>query len=254
MLMEEAAVDGSMLVEVRTASTRLYWFPHLLSCFRAAEGRVRRRHGVFYAKTLIALGWTGAATLKESEIQRTLEAASEGVAGLDFYADAVTTADDFRAIYRVAERAAEAGLGITCHAGEFSPVNLKAAVAIPGLTRLGHALRAPEVPGMLDELAKRQICVEVGMTSNLVLGLIDDYKSHPIRRFVEAGVPVTLATDDPLRFGVTLLGEYEIASKLGFSVPELLKFTENGIRASFTTTEEREAMLTALRQWSADAN
>ncbi|MCA1668968.1 MAG: hypothetical protein LC793_16565 [Thermomicrobia bacterium] len=153
------------------------------------------------------------------------------------------TEADWAATYRLAERAAAAGLGITVHAGEFSTANLAAALRVPGVTRLGHAVYAARDPRLLDAIARRGITVECALTSNVMLGATASYEEHPIRQFIVHGIPVTLNTDDPVRVGTTIGREYAIAAALGFASAELVALTRNAVRASFTTAERRTALL-----------
>jgi adenosine deaminase len=240
-LMEDAASQGALLVEVRIGSG-VPDYPHFLSCFRAAESRVSKRHPGFCAEPIIA--WlTRRGPMVEREVRRTLSIAAEGVAGIDFYPD---TDPDFDTINRWAGLACDAGLPITCHAGEIGPETLEKALAIPGLKRLGHAVYAPAVPGLLEQVARRGITIEVAMTSNVVLGNVASYDKHPIRDFLQAGVPVTLASDDPIRIGTSIGSEYQHAAALGFSEEDLLGFTRHGIEASFTSPERKKMLLAAL--------
>ena len=147
--------------------------------------------------------------------------------------------------------AAGAGLGITVHAGEFSPANLAAALGVPGLSRLGHAVYAASDPRLLEQLAASGATVECSLTCNVILGAAPSYEAHPIRRFVESGIPVTLNTDLPVHACTTIGREYAIAAALGFSPAELLGFTRNAVRASFTSAERRAALLDELRGWEA---
>jgi adenosine deaminase len=122
---------------------------------------------------------------------------------------------------------------------------------LPGLTRLGHATYAAADPRLLDLLAERGITVECSLSSNIVLGAVPSYETHPIRRFLDAGIPVALGTDDPVQLCTTIGREYAIAAALGFTSRELLGLTENAIRAAFTTPERRAALLAEVRTRSA---
>ena len=149
-------------------------------------------------------------------------------------------------IYPLAEQAAEAGLGVTVHAGEFSTANIEAALGAPGITRIGHGVYAATSPELLQRLADSGVTVECCLTSNVVLGAVPSLEEHPIRKFVDAGVPVTLSSDDPMRLCTTIAGEYKQAAALGFDDSDLLSFTRNGILASFTTDERKSALLGTL--------
>ena len=241
-LMEEEAACGSLLAEVRLGGI---WVlrPHFLDCFRRAERRVRWRHALFHAEPIIA--WAlDPPDMMDTVVRYTCELAPDGIAGVDLYPE--YRRFGYAAIYRMAERAAEAGLGVTCHDGEFEPDTLGQALDIPGLTRLGHATQAYRVPGLLDELARRGIVVEVALTSNVVLGAVESFEAHPLRRFLDAGVRVTLCSDDPVTFATNIGREYALAARLGFSEEELLRMARTGIEASFTAAKNKETLLAAL--------
>ena len=145
-----------------------------------------------------------------------------------------------------AERARDAGLGITAHAGEFGTLHLAEALDVPGLTRIGHAIGAATDPRLLDRIAERGVTVECPLSSNVVIGAVESYEAHPIRRFVERGIPVTICTDDPVKAATTIGREYAIASELGFSNGELLACTQAAITASFCDDEARGRLLCVL--------
>jgi adenosine deaminase len=240
ILMEEEAADGCVLAEIRMGGG---WplFPHFLPCFRAAERRVQERHPRFHAEPIIAWGGTRDPSLIETVARYTLELAGQGIAGIDLYPEYRFWA--YERLYALAERAANAGLGVTCHEGEFGPETLWQVLDMPGLTRIGHGTQAYRVPGLLKEIARRGIVVEVALTSNVVTGAVESYEAHPLRRFLDAGVKVTLCADDPILFGTTIGREYAIARALGFSEDELRQFARNGIEASFTSRERKARLL-----------
>ena len=88
--------------------------------------------------------------------------------------------------------------------------------------------------------------------SDVVLGSVPSLKDHPIRTFVDAGIPVTLSSDDPVSLHTTIGREYEQAAALGFDVPDLLGFTRNGITSSFTSAERKTSLLSQIAR--AEAN
>ena len=98
-------------------------------------------------------------------------------------------------------------------------------------------------------LADSGATVEFCLTSNLLLGVVPSLESHPIRQFVEARIPVTLNTDDPIRMCTDLGREYEQAASLGFSVGELFEFTRQGIRASFASDQRKAVLLEAIEDF-----
>ncbi len=143
----------------------------------------------------------------------------------------------------------EAGLGCTVHAGEHAgPARIAEALALPGVRRLSHGVRAIEDPALVERLVTEQIVLEVCPTSNVVLGVYPDYASHPFRRLLEAGVSMTLASDDPPYFGASIGGEYEVArSHFGLDDAALLDVTRTALGAGFMDEGTRRILLERLR-------
>ncbi len=253
-LLEEGAADGAALVEVRFGREQAL-LPDFMRLFREAERQVRERYPRLRAEAISVLGPYAPRRDRalQHDVERRLDAclrlAEEGLAGVDFLSDPYDIEADWADIYRWAERAAGAGLGITVHAGEFSTANLAAALRVPGLKRIGHAVYAAFDPRLLDRLAASGVTVECSLSCNVVLGAVASYEEHPIRRFLEQGIPVTLNTDDPVRVCTTIGREYAIAAALGFTPAELLACTRNAVQASFTTADRRDALLAELAEW-----
>jgi adenosine deaminase len=97
------------------------------------------------------------------------------------------------------------------------------------------------------ELAARGIVLECCPTSNVVLGVFESYEAHPLNALREAGVKVTLGSDDPPYFGASVGGEYEVArERFGLDDGELRELTRTAIEAGFAEPELREALLARL--------
>jgi adenosine deaminase len=145
------------------------------------------------------------------------------------------------------EIAAAAGLGCSVHAGEWAGAeSVRGALELP-VTRISHGVRAIEDPGLVRELAQRGIVLECCPTSNVVLGVFDSYAAHPLPALREAGVPVTLGSDDPPYFGASVGGEYAVArERFGMADAELRELTRTAIEASFAEPELRAALLSGL--------
>lgn len=152
--------------------------------------------------------------------------------------------EPFVEAYRVA---AGAGLGCTVHAGEWAGADsVRGALELP-VTRIAHGVRAIEDPGLVRELARREITLEVCPTSNVVLGVFPSFEDHPFPALREAGVALTLASDDPPYFGASVAGEYAIAREhFGLDDAELLDVTRTAIEASFAEPALRDSLLTRL--------
>src|SRR3954452_13033710 len=149
--------------------------------------------------------------------------------------------------------AAEAGLGCSVHAGEWAgPDSIRAALELPGVTRLGHGVRAVEDPALVAELAERGTVLEVCPTSNVVLGVFAGYEQHPLRRLYDAGVRITLGSDDPPYFGCSIGSEYAVARRrFGFTEPELLELTRTAIEGAFAETALKNDLLRRIGAYPA---
>ena len=114
-------------------------------------------------------------------------------------------------------KAKKAGLGITIHAGEsFYPGMVKAvtnAIEVLGAQRIGHGLQIHTDPAAMEFVRKHNVPLELCPTSNWLTNAVKDVKEHPFRKLMEAGVPVTINTDDPGVFGIDLLNEYEVLAR-----------------------------------------
>ena len=248
----EAAEGGAVLVEVRFGSDQIDRRADFMSLFRRAEGLVQLDHPDLVAE---AIGYVQVGSeppereLARQHVDACVRAAGDGLAGVDFS----TTPYDrdagpavWDAIDGFAEEVTAAGLGTTSHAGEFSVGNLERAVAVPHVRRLGHAVHAPSIPGLVDRIRERGITIECCLASNLVLGAVASYEAHPIGELDRAGVLVTLNTDLPAHLCTSIEAEYAAAAALGFTVDDLRRFTGNAVAASFTSDARRAALLARL--------
>lgn len=245
-LLTDGAEDGAVLVEVRFGRPTL-GRPDFMDLFREAEGRVQQQYPSLRAEAVISGLWPPQHDPDGRLLRSCVAAARDGLAGIDLIPVPYDAEADWAPVGRWAARAADAGLGVTAHVGEFSPANVAAALRLPGLRRLGHAVYAATDAHLLDQLVQRGVTVECALTCNVVLGAVPSYEAHPIRRFVSCGIPVALATDDPVRVGTTIGREYAVAAALGFAPAELLAFTRNAIGAAFVPVDRRTKLLEELR-------
>ena len=149
---------------------------------------------------------------------------------------------DFAPAYRLAH---EHGFGCTVHAGEVrGPESVWAAIRDLPVTRIGHGVRSAEDPKLLDELARRGIVLEVCPGSNVALGLYPDRAAHPLHRLIEAGVRVTLNSDDPPFFHTTLGTEYDLA---GLDEAALRRIARTAVEASFADAATRQRLLGEMK-------
>jgi aminodeoxyfutalosine deaminase len=143
--------------------------------------------------------------------------------------------------------ARDAGLRLTVHAGEsVGPESIWGALDI-GAERLGHALTAFHDPKLMHELKERQIPLEICITSNLKTGCCLRTEEHPVRRYFDEGLVVTLNSDDPTMFGSNLEAEYHRAhDEFGFSQNCLRELAAKSIEASFLPLERKAELLHKL--------
>lgn len=251
-VLEEAAADGTVYAEVRFGADRLVALPDFMALFRQAERRVQERYPHLRAEALGHLSlWDDLERLhaEGQKLEACLRAARDGFGGVDLLVNPYDATDDpalWHVAYDWAERAAAEGLGVTVHAGEFGTASVAAALQTPGLRRVGHGTHIATEPHLLDQLVRSGATLECSLTCNVVLGSAASYEAHPIRRFVEAGVPVILNTDLPVHVCTTIGREYAVAAALGFAPVDLLGFTRNAILAAFTSADRRARLLSEI--------
>jgi adenosine deaminase len=133
------------------------------------------------------------------------------------------------------KRARAAGWRVTVHAGEIAgPHSVWQALRELGAERIGHAVHAPEDPALMDYLAEHAIGIESNLTSNVQTSTVPDYASHPLRLFLEAGIPATINSDDPGISAITLRHEYEIAAPAtGLKAAQIRLAQDNARRVAF---------------------
>ncbi len=136
--------------------------------------------------------------------------------------------------------AREAGLGLTAHAGEWGgPEGIRDVLAL-GVTRIGHGVRAVEDPALMRHLEERAITLECCPGSNIALGVYRDWQSHPVAHLLDAGIRVTLSTDDPPFFRTTLRQEYErLAETFGWHEEDFRRLNLWAIDAAFCDNDTK---------------
>jgi len=145
--------------------------------------------------------------------------------------------EPFRQLYAEARAA---GLRLTNHAGETTgPEAIREALSI-GSERIGHAVSAITDPELMEELKILGTPLELNPTSNVRTGVCGSFAEHPLRRYFDAGLLVTLNSDDPAFFGSDLESEYLLAHRQqGFDRDQLRRLASNSMRASFLPEAEK---------------
>jgi aminodeoxyfutalosine deaminase len=188
--------------------------------------------------------------VKAMDVARiTVRHRDEGVVALGMGGDELAVAaEEFRGVY---DYARSQGLHALVHAGEIGgPDEVRRAVEVLGAERIGHGIAAALDPDIMELLSERRIPLEVCPTSNLRTGALGRVSGnelaglaeHPIADLYFAGVPVTLATDDPAMFETNLTQEYEAAEMAGLEMKDLIRVNEQGFASAFLPEEERRAL------------
>ena len=148
------------------------------------------------------------------------------------------------------------GLRLVCHAGEVgSAESVREAIDILGAERIGHGIAVMNDSALAERLHARRVVLENCISSNICTGALAKQikkpsaiaAEHPLRQFVEKGVPVTLSTDDPSMFHTDLLSEYSLAASLGLDNRQLVALAEQSFLASFLHAEEKRRLLDEFR-------
>lgn len=145
----------------------------------------------------------------------------------------------------VFREARDLGLHTTAHAGEASgPESVRAAVQELRAERIGHGLAAVSDPALLELLRERGVPLEICLSSNVATGALRRVEDHPLRRLMEAGVLLTLNTDDPALFGTSLEAEIALAIRtFGLSFVEASTLLRSAIGVSFMPRSEKRVLL-----------
>lgn len=149
------------------------------------------------------------------------------------------------------DAAREAGLGLTAHAGEWrGPDGVRDTLRDLKVSRIGHGVRAIEDPTLVSELADMGTVLEVCPGSNIALQVYPNLRDHPIARLRDAGVSVTISTDDPPFFHTNMTLEYQrLAEVFDWDAPVFDALNQTALDAAFCDATTR----TKLRQTLEDA-
>lgn len=141
-------------------------------------------------------------------------------------------------------RARDAGLAVTVHAGEVEgPESVWAAIRELGATRIGHGIHSLEDPALVEYLLLHRIGLEVNITSNIQIGVVDEYPDHPAKRILDAGLLANLNTDDPAISGIDLHHEYEVAAPAAGLTPAMTRQAQaNALEMAFLPAEEKRRL------------
>jgi len=253
-MMQHLAEQGVVHAEVYISVGVIYmWRNHDPECFEPIFAGLERARERARRELGLSLYWIFDAVrhFTVPEAERVFEKAARmraefpSIIGIGLGGDERRCGSEpFRALYA---QARAAGLRLTNHAGETTgPEAICEALSI-GSERIGHALSAGDDENLLETLKARSIPLELNPTSNVRTGVCPSFAAHPLRRYFDLGLLVTLNSDDPAFFGSDLANEYLLAhTHHGFTRDELRRLAANSIRASFLPEADKSAWLSRI--------
>jgi adenosine deaminase len=155
------------------------------------------------------------------------------------------TMSDFSPAYQIA---ADAGYPCTVHAGEIcGPESVWDAINHLPISRIGHGVRCVEDEKLMSVLAERSIALEICPSSNLALSIYPDWASHPLNQILDAGISVSLNSDDPPFFSTSIGQEYHNSAKhFNLDIDQLREISRMAIRSSFADTSTKKHVLAQI--------
>src|SRR6266567_3597430 len=246
-MMQQLAAQGVVHAEVYISVGVIYlWRNHDPNCFEPIFLALERARDRGHRELGLSLYWIFDAVrhFTVEEAAHVFRKAAElrpqfpSIIGIGLGGDERrASSEPFRDLYAEAHAA---GLRLTNHAGETTgPEAIWEALAI-GSERIGHALSAVHDPALVEELKMRRTPLELNPTSNVRTGVCSSFADHPLRRYFDAGLLVTLNSDDPAFFGSDIANEYLLAHTIQrFTRAELRRLASNSIEASYLPEAEK---------------
>jgi len=233
----EAAEDAVKYLELRYSPTHFacgnrFSEQDVVLWIQRAIGRSSKDFGIIVTPIATISRDYGVA-LAEQTVNMISRLAPGYFYGLDLAGDEINNAA--QPFSRVFTMAKNSGLKLSIHAGEAGgEANIYEAVEQFHAERIGHGIRAADDEALMEMLRRRNILLEICLTSNLQTGVVADIKHHPIKRLVTFGVPVSLNTDDPAISGITLTDEYiKAVQELNFTVEDFKKLNSDALNHAF---------------------
>ena len=161
-------------------------------------------------------------------------------------AEALFATENFSSLFAEAQRK---NVPFTIHAGEAAgPESIKAALRL-GAQRIGHGVRSLEDAGVIQDLKATKVALEICPTSNLQTRIFESIERFPLEQLLDAGLTVTINTDNMTVSNTTLSHEFELLQQhCGLDKNTARELAENAARAVFSDSSEKDRLLAHLRQ------
>jgi len=236
--------EVTFTIATNVLSTGLPW-QAILEALNDGRGRARAEHGVDW-RWVFDISRDNPET-QDMVLEIALAAREQGVVALGLGGSEARFPPEL--FTRPFLRALQEGLGRVPHAGEMAgPCSIWAALQVLHADRIGHGVRCIEDADLVSYLREHRIPLEVCPTSNLRLGVFADYDAHPLRRLWDAGLVITVGSDDPPMFNTELNQEYQVlVDHFGFDADALQEVSLNGLRASFLPQAAQGCLESAFR-------
>jgi adenosine deaminase len=249
---EDAARDNIKYMELRftpVALSRAERFPlhDVMDWVIISAGEAAKKHGVI-VRLIASMNRHESTELAEQVAWLAVEHLDRGMVAIDLAGnEAEFPTEPF---YGVIKEARQSGLHVTIHAGEWGPAtNVKEAIEELGAERVGHGVRVLEDANIVALAREHGTAFEVCVTSNYQSGVVGSLDTHPLMKMLEAGLNVTINTDDPSISRITLSHEY-------YTACEDLRMPQNTLRqrivaaanACFLSESEKEKLVLQLHK------
>jgi adenosine deaminase len=250
-VLEQSAEDGVIYTETFLSpdfcggGDLAAWREYLHAIREAAEA-AERAHGITMRGIVTCIRHFGPYTARQTA-RCAAETAGDWITGFGMGGnEAMGTQGDFAWAFDCAR---EAGLHLTTHAGEFAgPDSIRQALDDLRVTRIGHGVRAAEDPALMDRLAEAGTVLEVCPGSNIALGLYADLRAHPIAKLRQAGIKVTLSTDDPPFFRTSMTREYAgLERAFGWDEDDFAALARTALDAAFCDAATKDRLRDRLK-------
>ena len=248
---EDAAKDNIKYMELRftpVALSRAERFPlhDVIDWVITSTKEAAEKSGVI-VRLIASVNRHESADLAEQVAWLAIEHLQDGMVALDLAGnEAEYPSEPFYGIFKEAK---QSGLHVTIHAGEWGPAkHVKEAIEEIGAERVGHGVRTLEDKAIVDLACERGTAMEVCITSNYQSGVVKSLDTHPLMGMLDAGLNVTINTDDPSISRITLSHEY-------YTACEDLQMPQNILRqrilaaaqAGFLAEVEKEKLMKQLK-------